>query len=370
MIRISTTLLPLTLALGVIALMPSEARSAEARVTGGIHEIAIGVPDLVAAIDYWQAFGFAIHRRGGLEADAAEALYQHDSALTAVRLSHRSLADHGHIRLWSWDETANDGLKQAPMLAPGSRWISTLTSNLVKIWNHGVHAQEQGAEITLVPPQFSTAYGGDLAGEPFVDPLSGVREMIILDDLYRRMFFQRFDYAITNYGAIDPNARMETSQITHVGLVYASDDPETSGFYERALGLYRATPQESYRTWDNLGADARAVYGMDEDDAYFGTTYDDPRNAALPWNEAYSGRMLLRRIPLDKAGEDFTAQAQPGVLGLSLYTLTTPDLEGLRARLMANGAAEVSAIMPNEFGQPALSFRAPDGHLWSVIETP
>ncbi len=76
---------------------------------GGLHEVCVGVPDLVEAIAFYEAFGCRVGAIGELDAGAARSLYGVDSALRSVRLLHQQ-ADHGLIRLMQWERPLNDGL--------------------------------------------------------------------------------------------------------------------------------------------------------------------------------------------------------------------------------------------------------------------
>jgi hypothetical protein len=99
---------------------------------------------------------------------------------------------------------------------------------------------------------------------------------------------------------------------------------------------------------------------------YFGSTFDDPRSG--PGLEAVSGRLLLRRIPSDVArSPDLMDRSRPGCLGLSLYTYRVRDLAAYHARVAASGARELTPVQANEFGEPSFSFRAPDGHAWTLV---
>ena len=60
-------------------------------------------------------------------------------------------------------------------------------------------------------------------------------------------------------------------------------------------------------------------------------------------------------------------EARPGRLGLGFYTLRVRALEAMRERVLAAKATEVSAVVPDEFGRPACSIRAPDGCSWTLI---
>ena len=78
----------------------------------GIYEVCIGVPEPIAAIQYWEQFGYRIGQIGELSAAAAKQLYGVDSSLHAIRLYHQN-ADHGLIRLMVWQNPTNEGLGMA-----------------------------------------------------------------------------------------------------------------------------------------------------------------------------------------------------------------------------------------------------------------
>jgi hypothetical protein len=90
----------------------------------GIYEVCIGVPNPISAIEYWQQFGYKISCEGTLNASAAYPLYGVNSSLKSIRLSHQN-ADHGLIRLMSWEQPTNDGLGMGSMKVKGNRWATS-----------------------------------------------------------------------------------------------------------------------------------------------------------------------------------------------------------------------------------------------------
>lgn len=332
---------------------------------GGIYEVCIGVTDPIPQLRYWELFGYRIGVSGHFSASQAKALYGVESALRSIRLYHQE-ADHGLVRLMVWERPVNEGLGLAKMLAPGSRWTSTLTKDVLDLFNHAEAAERAGYPIKIVPPQYSEIYDFGKA-EPFVGKLMGVRELIVLQPLTRNMFFQRFGYDLPHYGRVNEAAKFRASQITHVGLVFQSDNPDDATFYRDVLGL-KPQSLERHVTYHTLDESSRRLYGMQPGDQYFGSTFDNPRSGSRP-EEAISGRLLLRRIPTAVKEENLMHRSKPGCLGLSLYTYRVAPLESYHERVKASRASGVTPIMVNEFGERSFSFVAPDGHFWTLIES-
>ena len=67
-------------------------------------------------------------------------------------------------------------------------------------------ARESGAPLVSIEPQLAVIGGvsGERAARPFRDTIVGVREMVLLQPLYRQVFFERFGYESPAYGQVDP----------------------------------------------------------------------------------------------------------------------------------------------------------------------
>ena len=78
-------------------------------VVGGIYEAVMAVPDLLEAAAFWGCFGFRVMHTGKLDRADAKALYGVNSAVSAIRLGHGK-ADHGLVRLVSWEKSTGEGL--------------------------------------------------------------------------------------------------------------------------------------------------------------------------------------------------------------------------------------------------------------------
>ena len=330
---------------------------------GGIYEVCIGIRDPIPMIQYWQQFGYRIGRVGELSASAANSLYGINSTLRSLRLYHQN-ADHGLIRLMVWEQPTDEGLNLTSMKVRGNRWATTLTTDVLKILNHAEKAEANGLPIKYINPQWSVIYQ-DPQGLPFIDRLVGVREMMLLQPLTRQIFFQRFNYTVSNYGNIEPSAAFQTSQVTHMGMVIQDDSKETLRFYEEVLGLLR-TQDDVESTYEDSQA-ARQIFDLQPGERFWVTSFDDPRSSATDWKLARSGRMYIIRFPEAMELENRFELAQPGSLGMSLYTYRVRGLQEYFNRIKASTAKQVTEIERNEFDEASFSFVAPDGYFWTLL---
>lgn len=331
----------------------------------GLYEVCIGVTEstLLEQIRYWELFGYRIGPVGGLDARDAEALYGVNSRLRSVRLLHQD-ADHGLVRLMSWDKPLNEGLGLVKLLVPGSRWSATLTLDVLDIWNHAEAARRAGIPTHIVPPHYDEIYKAPKA-EPYIGQLAGVREMVVLHPFARRCFYERFGYTVPAYGKVNEASRFKASQVTHVGLVFQSDDATLPAFYTDVLGLLAQT-KERLTSWDDMSESARNNFMMQPGDASYSNLIDNPRAKPGPAGMV-SGRILLRRIPSWVPVEEAFDRARPGCLGYSLYTYRVSDIDHYAGRVAASRATEVTPVLGNEFGERSFSFKAPDGNPWTLV---
>lgn len=329
----------------------------------GIYEVCIGVNETTAMVQYWSQFGYKIGQEGELSASAAKDLYGVNSALHSWRLYHQN-TDHGLIRLMAWENPTHEGLKLTPMKVKGNRWGTTLTADVLNILNHAEKAEKDGLPIKYINPQWTVIYQTE-KGLPFVDTLVGVREMMLLQPLTRQIFFQRFNYTVSNYGEIDPESAFKTSQFTHMGMVIQDDSKETLRFYEEVLGLLR-TQDDLESTYENAPG-GRPIFDLQPGERFWVTSFDDPRSSASDWQLARSGRMYIIRFPEEMELESHFDAAKPGALGMSLYTYRVSEIEKYFNRINRSTAQKVTEIIINEFGEKSFSFIAPDGYFWTLI---
>lgn len=330
----------------------------------GIYEVCIGVRDAQPLMQYWQQFGYTVGKTGELAAADAEQLYGVASSVRSIRLHHQT-ADHGLIRLMVWDKPLNEGLGMTSMKAQGNRWTTSLTLDVTNLWNHAAEAEANGLPIRYGPPQWTVIYP-TAQGRPFLDPLVGVREMLLLQPLTRQVMFERFNYTVPDYGQPNLESAFQASQVTHMGLVVQDDNQETLRFYDEVLGLLRV--QDALESTYETARGGRQIFDLQPGERFWVTAFDDPRSSKTDWQAARSGRLYIVRFPEDLELPDFSEQSRPGCLGTSLYTYRVRGLKEYRDQIQSSSATQVTDIVTNEFGKQSFSFTAPDGYFWTLIE--
>jgi catechol 2,3-dioxygenase-like lactoylglutathione lyase family enzyme len=330
----------------------------------GIYEVCIGVPDPISAIQYWEQFGYRIDRIGELSAAVAKQLYGVNSGLRSIRLAHQN-ADHGLIRLMVWQNPTHAGLGMESMRVKGNRWATTLTADILNLLNQAEEAAKAGLSIKCTRPHWEIIYNKERKSRPFIDPAIGVREMMVLQPLTRQVLFQRFGYTMPHYGEINENAAFKTSQFTHMGMVIQDDSKETLKFYEDVLGLLRV--RDDVETSYESSLAGREIFDLEPGEKFFVTAFDDPRSHKTDLSAARSGRLYIIRFPNSLKLESKFERANPGCLGMCLYTYRVRGLEEYRDRLIVSQAQNITDPVSNEFGEQSLSFVAPDGYFWTLL---
>lgn len=331
----------------------------------GIYEVCIGVPEPIAAIQYWEQFGYRIGEVGELSAAAAKQLYGVDSSLHAIRLYHQN-ADHGLIRLMVWQNPTNEGLGMGSMKVKGNRWATTLTADVLNILNHVEEAKAANWAIKYTNPHWEVIYNKERKSRPFIDSAIGVREVLLLQPLTRQVLFQRFGYTLPHYGNIHKTSPLKTSQFTHMGMVIQDDSKTALSFYEEVLGLLRV--RDDVETSYESSLAGREIFDLQKSEKFFVTAFDDPRSSKTDLLAARSGRLYIIRFPNALKLDSQFESAQPGCLGMCLYTYRVRGLDLYCDRIKASPVQKYTVIAPNEFGEQSFSFVAPDGYFWNLLE--
>jgi catechol 2,3-dioxygenase-like lactoylglutathione lyase family enzyme len=285
--------------------------------------------------------------------------------LRSIRLVHQN-ADHGLIRLMTWQNPTCDGLGMKSMKVKGNRWATTLTADMLNILNHAEEANKAGLAVKYTNPHWEIIYNKERKSRPFTDPAIGVREMLLLQPLTRQVLFQRFGYTLPHYGQIDGNAVFKTSQFTHMGMVIQDDSKETLKFYEDALGLLRV--RDDVETSYESSLAGREIFDLQPGEKFFVTAFDDPRSSTTDFMAARSGRLYIIRFPDSLQLKSQFELARPGCLGMCLYTYRVRGIEVYCDRIKATQAQILTDIASNEFGEQSFSFIAPDGYFWTLCE--
>ena len=334
---------------------------AEPGIAGGLYEAFHAVPDLVSALRYWESFGYRIGADGRLDADDARKLYGVNLPLRSIRLQHQN-ADHGLVRLMAWDGAVGEGLGTHPMRALGARWTGQKTLNMARLLDHAEAACRTGEDIWMVRPFFAAFTPPDKLA-PFLEPLPGYREMVLVRALTRQVFIEFVGWALPLYGSIEPDCLFQTSQFTHQCLMIQDDSKTSLAFYDEVLGMVRASDTTTpYRP----GAGSIDIFDLAEGETFHGTDFDDPRSGNAP-DKRRSGRLKIIRLEEGRPVADLRDRSRPGHLGLTGYAFRTAALEPLREKIAGAGATGVTEVVPDEFGRRAFSFDAPDGNFWTAI---
>ncbi|MEC4814631.1 MAG: VOC family protein [Scytonema sp. PMC 1069.18] len=331
----------------------------------GIYEVCIGVREPISAIQYWEQFGYRIGQTGELPAQTAYQLYGVNSFLRSIRLYHQN-ADHGLIRLMVWQNPTNEGLGIASMKVKGNRWGTSLTADVLNILNNVEEAKAAGWSIKYTYPYWEVIYNKHRKSRPFVEPAVGVREMLLLQPLWRQVLFQRFGYTMPLYGDIHQSSAFRTSQFTHMGMIIQDDTKETLKFYDEVMGLLRV--RDDVETSYESSLAGRAFFELQPGERFYVTAFDDPRSSTTDLSAARSGRLYIIRFPNSMKLDARYEAAQPGSLGMCLYTYRVQGLNWYCDRLIASPVQKYTTIVANEFGEMSFSFVAPDGYFWTLLE--
>jgi catechol 2,3-dioxygenase-like lactoylglutathione lyase family enzyme len=187
-----------------------------------------------------------------------------------------------------------------------------------------------------------------------------------LQPLARQVFFQRFGYTMPHYGQINQNAALKTSQFTHMGLIVQDDSKESLKFYEDVLGLLRV--RDDVETSYESSLAGRDIFDLNPGEKFIVTAFDDPRSSVSDFMAGRSGRLYIVRFPETINLESRFEAAQPGSLGMSLYTYRVQGIETYCDRIHKSSAQNVTNIVSNEFGEMSFSFFSPDGYFWTLVE--
>lgn len=333
-------------------------------ICNGVHEIGIGITDPDRALRHWEQFGFRIGATGSLDRAAAQALYDVDSPVRSWRLAH-GVAEKGLVRLMKWGQATGAGLAMAPLRTPGNRWSVQKTDDLLTVWTHAEVARRQGHAIRVLGPVLNARSVVPIAQQrPFEAPVPAAYNLQLFQPLFQQVVMQRQHIDVERFGRVATTSLFRTSEVCHVGLVAYTADITLFDFYERALGLLRTTQRRFAYDPDSPASE---MFALQPGEAFTEIDFDDPRTRTEP-SCSLAGR--LRIFAVEGSSSPPPVDACPGQLGYALYTVRTDDVRALRQKVIDSGATRVTAVLVDEFGAPAFSFRSPDGYAWTAVENP
>lgn len=317
----------------------------------GIFENCIGTRDLEGTLKYWAEFGYREVQRGQLNAEHTELLYGHASNLQSIRLQNGNSSTHGLLRIMGWEHPRNQGLADTLPMVVGSRWFASLVQDIYTIADAFVDENANGGNWIYTEPVRGIEFIGN-QGTGLYNRFTGVREMFVIGAETRQAFFQRYNYSRAGYGTISPESPLAVSEGTHSSFV--TSDHAIATFYGEVFGL--ETLVNGKRSGYQNTATRQIL--MLEDGQEFCYSSFAAAGAITGVFQVYT--------PLYPT-EDKRDFSQPGSLGISLFTYKMDDIYAFRDRLLDSNAYNLSAVVPNEFGEPSVGFIAPDGMYWVMI---
>ena len=318
----------------------------------GIFENCVGSEDLEATVKYWLELGYQVVKTGKLFAEPARKLYGYESDLTSVRLQNGHSSSHGLVRIVCWSKPRNQGLGHTLPMVVGSRWFASLTQDIYAIADAFSDDQANGGDWLYTEPVRAIEGTGNL-GTGFYQRFVGVREMFVIGSETRQAFFQRYNYTRPGYGTIESSSPLGVSEGTHSSIV--TSDHSLSSFYTEVFGL---VPQEWNRKISGAAKPStRQTLMLSEGQEFYLSAFASPQ---------MNVGMLQVYSPLYPT-PDKCDYAQPGSLGLCLFTYRVDAIAAFHQQVNCSVATNVTPIIPNEFGEPSFGFFAPDGMYWVIV---
>jgi hypothetical protein len=318
----------------------------------GIFENCIGSKQEQSTLQYWAELGYREVQRGQLSADNADALYGYASNLTSIRLQNGNSAEHGLVRVMVWEQPRNAGLQKSHPFVIGSRWFASLVQDIYAVADAFNDDNANSGDWIVTEPIRGIEFIGQPASN-FYQRFTGVREFFVIGSEIRQAFFQRYNYTRPGYGVIDPTSPLGVSEGTHSSIVTA--DHDTAAFYTNVFGLVPAN-----NTWKRSGYQnpaTRQILMLEEGNEFLLSSFSSPKTDV---------GVLQVYTPLYSTPNKLEF-AQPGVLGMCLFTYQVEDIQEFHNRVSHSNARSVTPILPNEFNEPSFGLVAPDEITWVII---
>jgi catechol 2,3-dioxygenase-like lactoylglutathione lyase family enzyme len=328
----------------------------------GIYEYVIGSGRREETLCYWAELGYQPVAQGKLTEGEALELYGVNSGLTSLRLQNGQVNTHGMIRLFLWDKLPDPGLEFARPLTVGSRWLTSRTADIVRLRDAYMDDIKAGTGWVVSELVRQVIRQGQ-EGSNFYAHFAGVREMMVLGQETRQVYFQRYGYDVPGYGTIVGDSPLAVSEATHGGIAIPS--LTFLNFYTEAMGLKLEGQIDNPAAQPNARPEITFAGNSEAIGPLMRVKGETFQHATLVTPEVNVGRLYLV-VPQDST-LDLRSRSRPGVNGLCLFTYRVSHIAVYHKRVLLNGATNVSEIRPNEFGEHSFTFTAPDGIVWNLV---
>ncbi len=324
----------------------------------GIYEFVFGAlsTERDELLSTWKMLGFEPQAEGIFDAAAAERCYGHASPLISIRLKHPGCDTFGtgFVRLQLWDVLRNDGLGARRPMVTGSRWMGMYTEDILQLRDALASDDVQTTWAPWLSPLVNAPLAKPAPAVDFRTPFVGLRETLVFGKRLRLAFIQRAGFDRPGFGTFDRTSPYKTTEGSHASLVQPSNAFSTD-FYKEAFGFETAPFGEPH----DSGDEPPTIEALD---LAPGEMFRIERTRSV---DCPSG--LLQVYSSYQANEDCRDLSRAGSGNLCLYSVRVRDLDRLVAFIRAADGAHLEARFEDEFGQPSVTFTAPDGCAWLAV---
>jgi uncharacterized glyoxalase superfamily protein PhnB len=240
--------------------------------------------------------------------------------------------------------------------------MTSLTNDIVQLRDAYLQAIAEGEQWVVSETIRNIIREGNI-GKGFFNRFVGVREMMVLGEEVRHVYFQRYGYTVPGYGTVPASSPLGVSEGTHSAVVVP--DLSQLDFYSEVLGL----KLEGISSAPPATRDEHPEFNIPGTSNGINVLMREPGEvyhyATLTTPTASVGRIYV--MSPGAPTEDLRAKSCPGVKGLCLLTYKVNDIEAYHARISASRATKVTPLIANEFGELAFNFVSPDGITWGII---
>lgn len=205
-----------------------------------------------------------------------------------------------------------------------------------------------------ISPLVNAALSNPPPQHDFYEPFVGLRETLVFGNRFRLAFIQRAGFDRPGFGTFNDALAFKNTEGSHANIVQP-DNQFSTEFYKNAFGFETAPFGDAH---DSGGEEATiAALDLREDELF---RVERTRAVDCP-----SG--LLQVYSSYLPGDDLRDLSRPGSGNLCAYSVRIASLEDLRHLIDDTEHASRGEIFDDEFGDPALSFFAPDGYAWIAV---
>lgn len=323
--------------------------------SSGVYEFIFGgeIARKQEYLDFWETLGFVPVENGTLKSEQARAFYGHEAELHSIRLKHPGCDTFGtgYVRLQLWSQLRNEGLGSVSPINCGSRWMGLYTQDVMQL-HDSFSSEISKTRWNLSVSPIVNAPLQQPAPEPsFEEPFIGLRELLIFGNDFRLAFIQRGGFDRPGFGTFDDSLPFKNTEGSHANVIQPSNNFSTE-FYKTVFDFEPAPYGEAHDSGDEPPTQVALQLKS-------GELFRVERTRAI---DCPSG--LLQVYSSYVENEDYRELSQPGSRNLCAYSVKVSDIDECRLRIEDNGGEVISQNLNDEFGQSAISFKAPDGYVW------